>query len=935
MVKVPTKALKESDFTFPDKSEVKEGSHQIDKVTFVENNITKKGFYKRLTKTKYPSVSGKFCVADSLFSRLFLGERASEERLVYDNYGNLVGTLSIAIEGFKPFNYWRDSIPTNEDEKEEVVPSTDTLLKNNIIEILFERWFLGDDDAHPKNIGKKGSIDRDMYHWWILVLIKGERKGVGIPNTRVNLTVSDWENFPNAKDAKIYHWPTHNHPGKDSIPNLFGAVQEKALEIVLPKSYEDPVQFARLASIAKAHDQKFEAALKALLTFQPDLVRNELTNLFGDERLDYTSLDEYRKTRLEKNFPELFNSKTDQGTFVDFIMKVYQLHYDALYRLVVYYMGCDQNNYGVKLFPTYKTLYHTPSFFQKILEWVKNEKHIIYPNDEHNLKFIEEAITQRYHEVFRDSIAPKFKESLHRTHKLADTLFYTSSDKCRLDAILDIEINDEKLTDSWQYFGTYPNLSRDTINSKITVQTDSNLRNGLLLLVDFTKSYQQIVKKYYEIKYTELTIVDNQNFTNQLTGLLKEYDVEIVKSLGHTSTYAKEFSRIVVEIDQLIRIANFEKHLLSTDEVMKQDNNLSSQEVDLAIDSKEIKNRFNKTLFDWVNTLSKEEFDKYICEIMKVYYRTYISDRSPSVNAYLELSNKLSGLSNDKRLAFILCSGNEFGDLDKSLIQYLTPIMLQTQFIPSLDKAMRAKTFEKYVPTLTSSAVQFAKNDKRFNHLYHADGVEQMSSTLFEWIGTLSKKEFNELVEIAIKKYESNLSYVNKFLFGKKSRRDEVEEYLNNEEFTNEKVVAFIFTKSNDGSTMRSNLFDTILDKMMKSKKFKIEHFESFKDEIRMVTSNDECKFKKLMDAVKNKLDNFDGFKSEVKTIMDGDETKSNKIIQAARRQIGSFCSIKSELKIVIDNDSKKYNELFESVKTQSVKFTHEQKKKHGALELH
>src|SRR6185437_9946651 len=144
---------------------------------------------------------------------------------VFDDNNKLIGTISINVEGFKPFNYTEEVVPIDPRERECVIPSTKTLIENNIIELLLGRWFLDDDDGHPHNLSLAGDIDFDMFWYWFTIHMKKSRPIIGIPKTHVNLTVRDWEDFPNVKDAKPYHWPAYTHPGQETLPNVVPIVQ--------------------------------------------------------------------------------------------------------------------------------------------------------------------------------------------------------------------------------------------------------------------------------------------------------------------------------------------------------------------------------------------------------------------------------------------------------------------------------------------------------------------------------------------------------------------------------------------------------------------------------------------------------------------------------------------------------------------------------------
>lgn len=808
---IPKLALKESQLNFLTLGTVQDGSHQTFKVKFIENGKEKQGFYKKLAPKKdYPELLAKISVAVSLFKRLFQGKRSAEERLVFDDQGKLLGTLSINVEGFIPFNFSSDPVPKKAEDKEWVIPSTKILVEKNFMEILFGRWFLNDDDGHPHNLSLAGDIDFDMFMYWFTIYMKSPRLLIGIPNTQINLTVEDWERFPNVKEAKPYHWPTYKHPGKETIPTVL-PMQEQLLDKALPKVYADPIQFESLASQPIAQEQKFAAALKALLTFQPDLVKAKLHELFGDMTLNYTSLDESDvalRLQYEEKFPEFCNKKTNAEPFIDFIMTLYQQHYDNLYRVVVFYMGCENNGYGLSILPTYAELYHKPSYYKKILEWIKNENQIA-TKEEKTLFFKEANVLKRYHQVWRDSYAPVLNDLLHESHYLINILLQVVTKNQMSIEKQGLKITDHNLTNVWQLFGNFPDLSKEKIEPFICVDKDSKLREALCFLIDLTCKLYQLSKNYYMKEREHLTVEDNQSFVSQLGVLFEEYNLKIRENLAHTSTYANLFVKMANRLKFFIDQANFKLHLLTTDEQMKEmpAATLAGDKNDLPVTSPEVLCKFNKSLFDWAASLSSDVFEQTVTEIIHTQYKKAILSnrhRTDPVLAYLE---KTKHVSNDNRLAYILCSGNEDGALNQLLIQYLTPKVLTAYYIPSITQANRDKQLLTYINTLTKSAIHYAQEDQRFNHLCSTQSVH----LLFEWVKLMYSTQFKTLINESLKTYESNLSSVKYVFFGaNNSRRKEVENYLKT--IPNQaKIVAMIFVNGAETSTFNLVLFENLI----------------------------------------------------------------------------------------------------------------------------
>jgi hypothetical protein len=808
---LPKKALRESQLEFLTAgTALSDGSHQTYKVMFTDNKIPKLSFYKKIDpKNSYPALLAKISVAVSLFKRIFQGKRSAEERLVFDDEDQLVGTLSIGVEGFKPFNFSNEPIPLDTYTKEQVIPSTKTLIEKNIIEILFGRWFLDDDDGHAHNMSLVGDIDFDMFIYWLTIHIKKPRAVIGVPKTRVALTVQDWERFPNVKDSKPYHWPPYEHPGQETLPTLF-PVQDKVAKLVLPKTYADPSQFERLAHEPIAHEQKFAAALKALLTYQPDMMRKRLTDLFGELTLNYTSLDEIDvqlRDIYEKEHGSLFNDKTNVKSFVDFIMNIYQMHYDNLYRVVVFYMGCENNGFGVRLDSTSSTLYSKPSFYKNILEWVKTQNSTLYANDDSSSKFNVKELQKRYHQVWRDSHAPIFVDLLHSTLRLtSDLLNKMSTEKVELRQIEGKKIDDDSLTSVWDLFGTMPELSFEEMTPHIQVDEVSKLRPALASLTEFFNKFHAITKQYYKKDRSELTEEDNVEFSQQLSRLYLDYNVKIRKDLAHTSTPANEFNLISARLKQLTEQINFELHLTTTDEHIKEAHSVVSVKTDLPHTHEDIVSRFNDSLFLWAKGLDPEDLSKRINEIIDKHYApTFKSiskrQRAEPVRKYLESSANERG---DHRLAYILTSGLEdTGALNTLLIEHFTPLVLQTYPLNSIQTAVKSGAFKTDIAVFTKSAVDFARHDKRFVHLYSDEGIKLFYQTMYEWLDKLERSKFKGLINSSLTDYEKGLWSYN-------SRRSEVKGYCDN--FSQAKAVAMVFIKGKTSSTLNPILFDKIVN---------------------------------------------------------------------------------------------------------------------------
>ena len=808
---LPKKALRESQLKL--EAVCNDGSHvEMFRVTFIEDGIQKSAFFKKL-EPNYPELLAKISVAISEIKRSFQGKRSASERLVFDNDDKLIGTLSIIIDGFKSFQYASESVPSESSAKEQTIPSTKTLIEKKAIATYLGRWFLDDDDGHPHNVGFAGSesvdIDFDMFLYWFTIYMKAARPIIGVPKKRVDLSVRDWETFPIVKDSKPYHWPTFKHPGQESLPVLMPVVQGQLLNKVLPKIYGDPTQFEQLAREPEAQEQKFAETLKILLTYQPDVMRKRLVELFGDLTLNYTSLDDTLRVKYEEEFPEICNVETNVMSFVDFMMNIYQKHYDNLYRVAVFYMGCENNGYGIALPSTCSALYYKPSFYKDIVEWVKVQNETFY-SKENSLKIDLIDLQKRYHQIWRDAYAPTVRDLLHSSYNLTNKLLQqVSSSHLENAEIVGKKITDESFTQAWELFGTMPKLSIEEIEPLINVDKESKLREALLLLIEFTSKFHDTVQTYYGKERKDLLEEDNLEFSEKINQLYANYNLRVRQSLAHTSTHASEFNLIASKLKQVTEQANFQLHLITTDDQIHDAIKSTVDKKVLPHDDPLVIKQFNDSLFLWAKSLRPEELSQYINEIIDTKYAPVFKSlstrrRAQPVKDFLLASMNHSG---DNRLAYILASGNEdTGALNTLLVQHLTPLMLQTYALPSIHCAIRDGNFERDIPLFTKSAVGFAKYERRFMHLANPEGIKLFYETMFDWLDKLETSKFNGIVKSSLTEYEQTL------WFSSRSRRGELEQYCKSN--GQAKAIALAFVKGDNTSTLNGTLFQKIIEQM-------------------------------------------------------------------------------------------------------------------------
>lgn len=547
---------------------VNECSSETWYVSFIEQNELKSGFFISVDpEGQFPELLAKISVGSAVFKTSFQGSRSAKEYLVFDDHDKITGIVFIAPPNFASFHSMYEEHATANLAKEHVIPSKATLVEHNVMETLLVRWFFWDDNPNPHNLGLAGDVDFSMFWYWFVIYMKEPRPGIMLQKSWVNLTERDYERFPCVKDFTPYHWPTYIHPGQESITSVLPeALQKKILSAilpsVLPKVYADPGPFVRLAGDPVAQEQKFLAALKILLTYQPRLLRKRLTDAFADMTLDYTSLNPSLRAKYEEEFPLLCNEKTDKETFVNFMMTLYDQHHHNLYRVVVFYMGCDNNGFGIPLLATNSELYNNPSLYKQIYAWAAHENATTYAHDlseQYNL----DELKNQYHQLWRDSYTPRFKVLRDASICLTENLGKLVAPKGKIEQLVNKDACGGGLTSALQLFGSLEDMS---VNDAAYTQEKSPLHRALMLMVQFTNEFQHAMKSYYTKEAHDLIEKDNYLFIRQLEELCRDYEYELMEALEPAQDQMNEFLWILRGLQQCIQQANFKVHLLATEE---------------------------------------------------------------------------------------------------------------------------------------------------------------------------------------------------------------------------------------------------------------------------------------------------------------------------------------------------------------------------------
>lgn len=817
---LPTRALRDKQLNRLTAGPVVPSSgHIVEKVTFTDLDGEKKlGFFKALDPT-YPELLAKLSVLSSVFARLVLGDRAAEDRLVFDDANRIIGTVSVALKDFKALNFSHAIEPTIPSEREKVIPSTQTLLENNVMELLIVSWFLGNDDLHPGNLSLKGLIDWDMYLYWITVWIKGPRiiNGwlTGTPPKGINISTRDFQNFPFVQDANFTHWVTKYRPENWNYAKAYPdykAFIELARNPQLHNSKED----------IYAQDQLFTAVLKVLLTWQPDVLHARLEEYFGALLLNYSSLDSATVTNLENASSKLFNSERNQQTFIDFAMELYQQHYDALYRTTVFYKGCKQNGQGASepLFPGVavpsfcEMLHAKPSMYQNIKQWAITQNQHLDKHCQFNL----EQLEQRYHQIFRDALVPEMNSALSLSAELALQLRKLQS----LNPISPMEtaINptDSTVTTSLKLFGHLHPDDVDAVEKDLDCDKNSDLRKGTLELVRFNNSVHEYVTEYFGKEHKNLARNDNIIFIHKMNMLILKYKTPITVLLKETS-WKQKFIGIIQELQHFCNIAEFDMHIDARDRpvtTMTIPRKNSEKHIPAHTDP-EIVRRCVSCLFDWVNALPPDQLQSHINNVITHNYSSLFNwyrQREHAVNSWLKHSQKING---ENRLAYILCSGTaETGALNVALVKALITLMLKESpqvfgvHFPGIEKALEAKEFDKEL--YTKEAIEYARKDERFTQLCMHSAPSLIHQAIFTWVNGLSDATFAAMAKAAVNHHDKNKSYV------AWSRKSEVNDCLGSNLSKAKKLACILSNRGWEEHSVNTFLYKSIVQAMQREK---------------------------------------------------------------------------------------------------------------------
>ncbi|KTD45836.1 hypothetical protein Lrub_2633 [Legionella rubrilucens] len=836
---LPKKALRYGQLKFTNDKTVPSSGHVIEKATFVDAvDGEKTGFFKPLSGS-YPRVLALYSVAVSVALRNSLGDNAAEERLVYDEKGEICGTFSIALKKYKPMAPSGATLPTNASEREEVYPSYNTLLSHNVAKWLVAAWRHKCDDRHPGNTDLDNILDYDMMLWGITWIMKGARNVDGIikehPETSMGLKSTDLDNFP-IIDTRT-HWPTNTMPGNLNLGKrhmCYQAFRELAANPSIKlNSDSTPVSF---------QEQFFSAILQELLTYEPSILKERFNEYFGTEPLNYLSLPDGKDQLLSKTYPRLFNAETDRQPFVDHILEVMQREYDEFYRNTVFYVGKEKNDSGVPVMSFRDFLQARPSAFKKTKTWAEQENASIAEYSEAYNKKIESAsepagtpnyyclptaarydlerMHARYHQIWRDAHTLHFQAILSNIDKLLESLWEELTRKTSL-ASKTSETSKappkpmEEITRSIQLFKS------DIEMPKLDCDEENPLAQGYMELKRLRQDLGKCTDRYFDLQAGQLDDEANMQFCIDITNCCHSYENRLLKLFGQTPS-ADAWLNIITQMWEFNNSFGFVRHLKGKDTpIGRQEKSETQPFVMRNHTEKAVISVTLQALFDWANDIGRLTLDGYIGEVIEHHYKPSAlnvlsnKNRTDEILSFLKNSKEEKG---ENILGHILATGGtESNSLNTLLIKYLVPKMLTHRIgqsdvnLSSVLRAVQKKEFE--IRTYAVEAQKFVQASPRFTHIYSAKARQLFTESLFQWAQTMESGIFKKIIRDVIKGYTPYSLNI----FSTRTRGPEVEGYLKDSSNSNEMILAKIFCGKGSDSALSRDVFNKVVEQMQKN----------------------------------------------------------------------------------------------------------------------
>ncbi len=468
------------------KGQIIDGTHDVAIVTFKDHDGKIKRAYKKpCTPDYYPPLSAKYVVGFSTLARAALGKKACEDRLVYNDAGEIVATVSIEVPNFVSLlTYWNHY---DDPEKEKMgCPTKQLLIKKNVAALLISAYIHKNHDLHPSNLSLNGIVDLDeLYPELTLIIKKGERFVCELKEHELRF-------FP-IIDRK--HWPANFIPKNWNIKKIYKTAA-----------------FAELQGDKDFIYQFFTAILKELLAFDKKVLKERMYLNLGNEDLSLHTLPPKKRAdlldfgRASKLF---FDENEKERRFVEHCMLFLEQEHLKFRNLVL-------NMPEFKEF--LEILNKNPAKMLKLKEWFikqNNKKTSLVP---YNLAFIDIELHALWRESFKQKFADNMKDfdidiklwMLNKNNQEND-MSYEELDLTITSFIKPEDIKEQTKT-------PYPQ------NQEMSPEDKLLLKNAIFLKIkaqatQLFKRISQLINQYQE--KTNATIEDNHVFIENIKQAIK------------------------------------------------------------------------------------------------------------------------------------------------------------------------------------------------------------------------------------------------------------------------------------------------------------------------------------------------------------------------------------------------------------------------------
>lgn len=838
----PKKALEKNNLApvSLDGGSIAKGHNDVHTYTAIVNSVPRNGFLKRVIKDGYTAQRAKYTVLSSILSRLALGNVIPEERLVIEQVitetplmdpsgfmnvqlesghatkYHILGTFSFELPEFQHFCFSNDEEPSNPELKKLLIPNLVTLIEKNFARIMVNRHYRECDDFHPGNGGVSKqdgvyeyvSIDLDRF------LSQGSARNASgyfleTPRDEYELNSDFFSNFPN--DTGLFYFPPNPKASVFKPENKF------------PSSDE----MARLSGNAAFHRQMMSQSLLELLMHKPAVIQQHLEDHLGE------------------NDP-----------FIEDALHMVERKYNAYYRAVVFYKGCDRNAYD-QFVPSFANFLHaTPSAFKEALSHVRaynermssehtvvlkhylaaknmsldsylsihglSKKHCLseYGNCEdtflaqHTITpdeylIDEQDLQQHYHQIWRDShihilndinlrlegIMKAIKNNLDPLNTLQGELLIRSE-----------LIETKQATEAHQLLENFTIIDAEDFREL----GEHALAQAWFKISAFKEQFDACVKPYYALKHHELTAEANQIFTRELYALSTDH--EIHKLLGNETPMQVSFNELLGTLLGLTTKMSWPRHLNADDKNFEKPSLKSTTKVPVfSYEQTSSLHAMLEHVFAWVDVLESDDFKQKISHIIDTKYSSLFAlnrARGTTVKALVDSSKE----ANSHILRSILARGGiENTSLNTKIMESLVGDMLTIASNVSFDHCW----------SVTKDA--YDRNDAQLKWTLFAEEAQQMcqvapettfsivSRKLFDWVNTIDRQTFKSRLEEYV--FASYSTWGSMFSMG--DRKSSIMKLLSDPNYDNARILATIFNGNLTSTSLAPKAMDYFMQQII------------------------------------------------------------------------------------------------------------------------